>query len=80
VIVFDDDLTLVGSANLDSRSFRLNFEASCFIGSKNLNASLAEEFERDIERSKEVSLDDLDQLPWHAKLASSTAHLLSPLL
>lgn len=80
VIVFDDKLTLVGSANLDSRSFRLNFEASCFIGSADLNATLAEEFDRDIERSKEISLDDLEQLPWTAKLASSTAHLLSPLL
>ena len=79
-IVFDDNLTLVGSANLDSRSFRLNFEASCFIGSYDLNATLADEFERDVERSKEVSLDDLEQLPWNAKLASSTAQLLSPLL
>jgi len=80
VAVFDDKLTLVGSANLDSRSFRLNFEASCFIGSTDLNATLADEFEADLERCEEISLEELEQLPWHIKLASSTAHLLSPLL
>lgn len=80
VAVFDDTLTLVGSANLDSRSFRLNFEASCFVGSHDLNAALTAEFEQDIERCEEISLEDLDRLPWISKLASSTAHLLSPLL
>jgi cardiolipin synthase len=30
---FDDDLAIIGSANLDIRSLLLNFEISCFISS-----------------------------------------------
>ncbi len=79
-LVLDRKLALIGSANLDSRSFRLNFEASCFVGGEEINRRLADTFERDLERCSEVRLDDLERRPWPAKLAEATAHLLSPLL
>jgi len=34
IFKFDDDLAIIGSANLDLRSLLLNFEVSCFIYSK----------------------------------------------
>jgi cardiolipin synthase A/B len=80
VVLFDDRLTMIGSANLDSRSFRLNFEASCFVGSVDLNATLAEEFEKDLTNSLEITKTDVDALPWTYQLGSAAAHLLSPLL
>jgi cardiolipin synthase len=80
VLVFDEELVVIGSANLDSRSFRLNFEASCFVGGKKLNGELAAVFERDLEGCVEVKLEDLEKQPWLGKLLDSTAHLLSPLL
>lgn len=80
VAVFDDDLVLVGSANIDSRSFRLNFEASCFVGGRELNQALAHVFEEDLRQCEEVHLADLERRFWGAKLVDATAHLLSPLL
>ncbi len=79
-LVFDDKLVLIGSANLDSRSFRLNFEASCFVGGEATNRSLAQTFERDTEKCHEVRLADLEGRAWPLKLAEATANLLSPLL
>jgi cardiolipin synthase len=79
-MVFDRALTMIGSANLDSRSFRLNFEASCFIASERLNGELCARFESDQEQCGEVSADALSRRPWGAKLFDATAHLLSPLL
>ena len=45
-IVFDRDLSLVGSANIDTRSFRYNFEANVFVRDVALNRSLSDLFER----------------------------------
>ena len=80
VTVFDHDLVLVGSANLDSRSFRLNFEASTFVADEALNEQISARFLGDLENSKEVMLDELLARPWHSKLVDATAQLLSPLL
>jgi cardiolipin synthase len=78
--VFDRELSLVGSANIDNRSFRLNFEASAFFAGCELNGELAALFERDLEQCKEVKLDDLAKQAWPWRLVDATAHLLSPLL
>jgi len=80
VALFDDQLVLIGSANLDSRSFRLNFEASCFIGGRQFNEEVAAVFERDSKECREVSLREIQERPWLSQLLDSTAHLLSPLL
>jgi len=80
VLVFDDSLAMIGSANLDARSFRLNFEASCFVGGTHLPNALAEVFERDTEACEEVTLDQLKDRSWPSKLVDATANLLSPLL
>ena len=80
VMVFDDDLVLIGSANLDNRSFKLNFEASCFVGGQRFNHDVASQFDDDLTRSQEVTQSDLDALSPLAKLRDATAQLLSPLL
>jgi cardiolipin synthase len=80
VMLYDDDLAVIGSANLDSRSFRLNFEASCFVGGKELNSALAQCFEADLARCIEVRLDAFQNRPWHAQVIDAAAHLMSPLL
>ncbi len=80
VTVFDEDLVLVGSANLDSRSFRLNFEASTFVASSRLCAELTARFHSDLEHCEEIHLQAVLDRPWHANLVDATAHLLSPLL
>jgi cardiolipin synthase len=80
VTVFDDELVLVGSANLDSRSFRLNFEASTFVASRELNEEITNRFLSDLERSEEIDLVELQARHWASKLRDATAHLMSPLL
>jgi cardiolipin synthase len=79
-LVVDDWLSVVGSANVDSRSFRLNFELACFIASPELNARLAEVFAGALQQSSEVGLAAMERRPHRAALAESLAHLLSPLL
>lgn len=79
-LVIDDWLSVLGSANVDSRSFRLNFELACFISSSELNARLAEVFTEALNHSSQVNLAAMEHRPHRVAVAESLAHLLSPLL
>lgn len=78
--IVDDDLTVVGSANLDTRSFKLNFEISCFIWNRDVNEGLARGFLGDLKSSREVTLKQVEASGYFQKLGEAAMNLLSPLL
>ncbi len=79
-LIFDRDWAVCGSANVDIRSFRLNFEAGCFMEGEAVNARLTALFEADLERCREVDRAALAKRSWGAVLKEAAAHLFSPLL
>lgn len=79
LITIDDTLTIIGSANMDERSFGLNFEASAFIYD-NENAIKAKEiFIRDMEDSQLVIAEEWKKRPRLRHYFESTMRLLTPL-
>jgi cardiolipin synthase len=78
--VFDDDLSVVGSANLDTRSFRMNFEVSCWILARAVNARLAAVFGEDRDASQEVTIESVQGVGRVQQLKEAVVNLLSPLL
>lgn len=79
-LVQDDRLVSVGTANVDSRSFGLSFEVSCFIESEALNQKLSAWIRSLMAESQEADTILLDGKTTLQKLGESAAHLLSPLL
>lgn len=79
-LVIDDDLAIVGTSNLDNRSFRLNFEVIAVIYDRDANAQLARAFEADSETSAEVDRDRPGRQRFMTRLGRAGARLLSPLL
>lgn len=79
-LLVDEELVLIGSANIDSRSLRLNFELGCLIRSVELNRDLAELFEGDLVDATPVPEDFAQREGRLQALTSSALHLLSPLL
>ena len=79
-VIFDDDLVLIGSANMDNRSFKLNFEASCFLDGREINEDLERVFNEDLSACREVGLEEVENRPWRAQVIDAAAHLLSPFL
>jgi cardiolipin synthase A/B len=79
-MVIDDDVAIVASANLDNRSFRLDFEIGAVIYGHSLNTRLAEAFTRDLEQCREVKAETLEDQTFFPRLFQSGARLLSPLL
>lgn len=80
MIVIDDEASTVGTANIDARSFKLNFEVNAFIYNRNLSHQLAEMFERDMLYSHELTRELYDQRKRTIKWKESISRLLSPIL
>ncbi|AKC86706.1 cardiolipin synthase [Pseudoxanthomonas suwonensis] len=78
-LLVDEDLCVVGSANFDHRSFRLNFEVSLLLRDLGSCESLAQLLEREFARARRVRVDRPMGL-WRHRLPEAFARLLSPLL
>jgi cardiolipin synthase len=79
-IVIDGEVCSVGSANLDIRSFSINYELNAVIYDRRRAQVLEAAFERDLEGCGAFSLTEYKQRSALHRLRDSTARLLSPLL
>lgn len=79
-LLVDDWLGTVGSANLDTRSFQLNFELNAFAFGSELTGTLAQNFEADVGDTKALTESEVRDVGYGTRLARQAAHLLSPLL
>ncbi len=75
-----DDLCAIGSANMDVRSFHINYEITGMFYDPVCTAELAEVFTEDLEHSSEVTLEQRSDPSLAIRMAESTARVLSPLL
>jgi len=75
-----DDVALVGTANMDNRSFRLNFELAAALFDAGLAELLAETFRADLQHAVEYRLRTARRTPVWQRMSEATARLLSPLL
>ncbi|MGA7828039.1 MAG: cardiolipin synthase [Geobacteraceae bacterium] len=80
LFIVDGLWSLIGSANLDPRSLRLNFELNLEIYDCHFNSLLEKHFLQTLSRSREISLAEMDGRPMPEKLRDGTAKLLSPYL
>lgn len=79
-LVVDDFFASVGTANMDNRSFRLNFEVTAVLYGAEHTSELAEQFRQDLRDSKEITKQTRDRLPLRWRIAEAGARVLSPLL
>jgi cardiolipin synthase len=79
-IVTDGQLSSVGTANWDMRSFKLNFEINSFIYDRRISQVLNDIFLEDLKNCKELTLADYEKRSKMIVLKESYSRLLSPLL
>jgi cardiolipin synthase len=79
VILIDDSAALVGTVNLDNRSFRLNFEITAFIPDRRFATEVHQMLERDLADCRCISYDELQRRPLWSKLVSRAAYLTAPI-
>ena len=79
-IVVDEEVACVGTMNIDSRSFRLNFEVSAIVYDEKIASKLYELFLKDIEVSSELTLERYEARSLLIKFKEGISRLLSPVL
>jgi len=79
-MVVDSWVGTVGSANMDTRSFQLNFELNAFVYGERFADELADHYRADLRHAAEVDLEQARHVRYPVRLLRSVARLLSPLL
>jgi cardiolipin synthase len=80
VVLVDEAYALIGSANLDSRSLRLNFEFDLEVVDRGFNRELSGHVERCLAASCPVTRAELDARPLPERVRDALARLASPYL
>jgi len=80
LLLIDDEYALVGSANIDPRSLRLNFEFNVEIFSDESIDELCEHFDQSRAVSRQVTLEEVDQRSLPLRLRDSFCKLFTPYL
>ncbi len=79
-LIIDDEYSLIGSANLDARSLRLNFELGVEIFDRDLNNQLAVYINKKIHNAKRLDQSQLDSASLPSRVRNALAWLFSPYL
>jgi cardiolipin synthase len=79
VMLIDRRLASVGTANLDNRSFRLNFEITAFSTDEAFVAEVAKMLTTDFAHAKESLLSDFTRRPFLFRAACRAARLFAPI-
>ena len=80
LLLVDGVWSLIGSANLDPRSLRLNFELNMEVYDPEFTQLLEKDFLDTVAVSREVTQAEMDARPLPARLRDGVAKLFSPYL
>jgi cardiolipin synthase A/B len=79
VMLIDDTLSAIGSANLDNRSFRLNFEVVGIVSDTAFNGEVSRMMEMDFANSQPTGSNVLAEKSFLFRLAVRLARMLAPI-
>jgi len=79
-LTLDGEITLIGSANMDRRSFDLDYENNILFYDRSLTADMRQRQESYIARSKPITRDIVADWTWRRRLWNNTVAMLGPVL
>lgn len=79
-MVVDHSLCTVGTANMDYRSFDINFEVNAFVYDQKMAQELISDFEHDLRECVELTLERWEKRVLRRRISESFARLVAPLL
>jgi cardiolipin synthase len=79
-LTLDGEVTLIGSANMDRRSFELNYENNILLYDPSLTADMHQRQESYIANSKRVTEEMVDRWTWRGRLWNNAIAMLGPVL
>lgn len=80
LLIADGEVATVGTANMDMRSFHLNFEVNLLLVQSDSVRKVVKDFERDLLSTRRIVLTEFMKKKVVLRFMESAARLLSPLL
>ncbi|WP_315824320.1 cardiolipin synthase [Paraflavitalea speifideaquila] len=79
-MVTDSKVAIVGTANMDYRSFDLNFEVNAIVYDQEIARELRNNFYEDLKGAEKIDPIAWDDRAWYYEMAEKTARLVAPML
>lgn len=80
LLIVDKEIASIGTANMDMRSFHLNFEVNAFLYKTQSVHTLVGDYIYDMEHSSIISYEQFKKRSIFKRIIESTSRLMSPLL
>ncbi len=79
-LTLDNEVALVGSANMDRRSFDLNYENTILLADAAATAAIRARQDDFLARSRRVTAEEVAAWPWTRRLWNNAVAVLGPVL
>lgn len=79
-LCIDDQVTLIGSSNLDLRSFDLNYENNILLQDEEITSAIKQRQQEYIEQSRRVELPEIMAWPYLRRIWNNVIATLGPVL
>jgi len=80
MIVADDEIAIVGTMNMDFRSFYMHFECGTVFYANDVVMQAKEDIDEIMAVSREIDEEWLRRVSWAASIAASVLRLFAPML
>lgn len=80
VLIVDETISTVGSCNMDTRSFHLDYEVNAFFYDAEITADLIEQFNVDVAECKQITFEDIREFSILRRLRNSIFRMIAPVL
>jgi cardiolipin synthase len=79
-IISDDDNAIIGSINMDYRSFYLHFENGVWICGAPVIKDIKEDIMKTMDECEEIVLEKWNKRPWYKKVSETFLRIFAPLM
>ena len=80
MFVADDEVSIVGTTNMDYRSFYLHFECGVWLYNSNSVLDVKEDFLETLEFCRQITAKDYQNVHWYHNLAAAILRVFAPLM
>jgi cardiolipin synthase len=79
-LTLDGEITLIGSANMDRRSFELDYENNILFYDRSLTEEMRQRQDSYIAKSKPITIETVERWTWRRRLWNNAIAILGPVL
>ena len=80
IYVSDDEKAVVGTINMDYRSFYLHFECAAYLYKNHAVADVEKDFQNTLNQCEEITLEVWRKYPLLSRITGSVLRLFAPLM